>query len=135
MSHGPNEAANEVELGRESMRSWIRRQAILAIALACTVGVSAFYFGRNTAPLDGIASSAVTHYDELCPTALANLRTARSGIVDRTADGTPAPLTTDEQQRAALLLAQEESRISICDQLDNKAEWRTPGITQGPARP
>ena len=109
------------------MGTWTRPEAVLAVALACGVGVSAFYFGRSTAPLDGIASSAVTHYDELCPTALANLRTARSGIVNRTNGGTPVPMTPDERQRAAVLLAQEQSRTSICDQLDGKAQWRTPG--------
>ncbi len=109
------------------MGTWTRPAAVVAVALACVIGATAFYVGRSTAPLDGIASSAVAHYDELCPTALANLRTARSGIVNRTNGGTPVPMTPDERQRAAVLLAQEQSRTSICDELDGKAQWRTPG--------
>ena len=107
------------------MGTWTRPQALLVVALACAVGVSAFYFGRQSAPLGGIAASAVEHYPELCPTALANLRTARSGILNRTDRGTPVPLTADDRSRADLLLAEEQSRTSICDSLDNKAQWRT----------
>lgn len=100
-----------------------RRPYILLGVLAAFIvlGAAAFAIGRATAPVDDIAANATEHYAQICPTAIANMRLAQQGIKDA---APPGGLTLSQQQRLRVLQAQEQSRISVCDTLDDKAQWR-----------
>jgi hypothetical protein len=110
-----------------AVRALPRSYIILGIVIAFAfLGGGAFAVGRATAPVDGIAANATEHYDEICPTAIANLRLSQQGISNA---APPGGLTPDQQQRLGVLRAQEQSRISVCDTLDDKAQWRAGGAS------